>query len=51
MTLKQKGGGPKRATASSLWREEFCDLGRSVARSVRKHVSTRDEPKAQKDRA
>jgi hypothetical protein len=32
-------------------REEFCDLGRSVARNVRKHVSTRDEPWAQKNRA
>src|ERR1017187_7530262 len=32
-------------------REGFWDLGRSVARSVRKHVSTRDEPKARKTRA
>src|SRR6185312_5072505 len=32
-------------------REAFWGLGRSVARSVLQHVSTRDEPKTQKDRA
>ena len=32
-------------------REGFCDLSRSVARSVRTYVSTRDELRAQKTRA
>ena len=32
-------------------REEFCDLSRSVVRSVRSYVSTRDELRAQKARA
>ena len=32
-------------------REEFSFLARSVARSVRKHVSTRDNARDEKDRA
>jgi hypothetical protein len=32
-------------------REEFWDLSRSVARSVRKHVRTRDELRPKKARA
>ncbi len=32
-------------------REEFSDLARSVARSVRTDVSTRDTAKAEKNRA
>src|SRR6267154_1080784 len=40
----------EKRTVTRSRREEFCGLSRSVARSVRTYVSTRDELRTQKDR-